>query len=178
MQFGKRDIDLGKLKWVVCDFDDTLFIHSDHIGIGDETYRKKVLQYLVGEDVDPWETTQDSIHMYRFLQYLKRKNMDVKFGLCSAVHLPFISEAKCVYASKKYDVTFLNICSNYNSSAYKSKAEVLQLLCDAFNLKFDEVLFIDDSYKNVEACAKLGVHALTPMEVVNFVEKSLEECIG
>lgn len=44
-------------------------------------------------------------------------------------------------------------------------------ICDAYDLKLDEILFMDDYWMNCCAAADADFQVCTPMEVVNFMNE-------
>lgn len=174
MLFCYKNIDLEKLKMGVFDYDDTLFIHSNHKSGDNTAYDMDILQFNnpLGEDgVDPWFTTQSSVHMKKFIKYLKKVNPEIRMGLCSAIHLIPIAEAKIRYTEEHYRVKMENYCTMAGDNTAQNKADMLGLICKTYGYEPHEILFVDDSWENRTACADLGINVLSPMEVVNFVEQ-------
>lgn len=174
MALCRKEIDFSKIQMALFDFDDTLFIHTEHRTSEDSSeYFSKVLKYndkLHKHAVSPWVDTNVSRHMSRFIEYLKVENPNIRFGLVSAVSIPPIAEAKVREVKEHYGVDMENFCTNVSGDMAHNKAEIVQLICQTYFCKPEEIVFVDDYYANVTACADLGVIAVSPMEVVNFID--------
>lgn len=202
MSFDNNELDLRCIKLAVFDFDDTLFIHSMHNDRDSDSYWCAALRYndsyecsaqdcSPAKDMDiktsslssvteplttPWETTQPNIHMKRFIEYLRKINPQIQFGLCSAIDFPMIAEAKVKYTESVYGVRMRNYCSFAGEGLAKGKAMLLNVVCKAYNYKPSEILFVDDYPANRTAFADMGGIAISPMQVVNFVEQYCNYC--
>lgn len=154
-------IDLGKVKVVLFDFDDTLCIHSDHVKKSDTEYGKA----MVARDSTWWDKQgcQMNRQMKNFMDLCNKKG--ITMGLISAVDFSCTAEAKVNWVANKYHYVLRNFCTG----SFEGKKRIIQALLEGYEHKPENVLFIDDLYSNLEAVAELGVQTATPMEVVNYI---------
>lgn len=78
---------------------------------------------------------------------------------------------KVEWVKQAYDYTLQDF------SGGSSSDKVLQMcaIADAWDIKRDHILIVDDYRKVLDAAADAGFMTISPMQVVNFVDTSLEE---
>lgn len=158
----KKDVKL-----VLFDFDDTLCIHSKHYNEPDLMYHSAMLK----GDYEWWTRRDCQVNkqmgMLLDLCYVTNKRM----GLISAVELPITADVKLKWVSENYRHNLENFCT----CSADTKLAMIQAIMNVYGYEPNEILFIDDYYKNIMSSAEIGVQAITCLEAVNFVNSiSLE----
>lgn len=157
-------INLEKAKIVLYDFDDTLCIHKKHGLHNDTDYAAA----MVNQDIEWWDKIgcEPNKAMEKFMNICANKDMEQ--GLISAVGFSISSTLKRMWVLQKYGIQLNDYCTG----SFEGKAKIIQGLIIAKNLSPENILFIDDYWKNLEMVAQLGVQVATPMEIVNFIYKN------
>lgn len=167
-KFKERNInlmtadDFKGVKLVLFDFDDTLAIHTKHYDEDDSVYFEDMLR-----GNSEWWTKRCEISekMKNLLQICYISN--IRVGLISAVSLPIIADMKIKWVEDHYGYKLENFCS----STAGEKLAIIETAMKAYNLKPNEICFIDDLYSTVIKVASKGVWAISCLEAVNLVDK-------
>lgn len=162
-------MDLSRIKYAMFDFDDTLCIHTNHWSDEDKS-RRWHADVLLSSDVLPnsdnlYETCSSNRQMKAFMDLLSKEGTIL--GLVSAVAFVELADLKVDWVVKHYGYKLLNHCVG-NIDA---KVDMLIALADAFGYERSEILLVDDHPHACELAAKAGFVVMTPMQVVNFVDK-------
>ncbi len=158
-------INLSRAKLVLFDFDDTLCIHSNHYNFNADSYNKAMLT----GDASWWERNGCEYNkaMMKLINFCRDNNIEM--GLISAVEYCATATVKLDWVKQKYGVDMKNFCTSSKESA---KKDMVSYLIRAYCLDENSILFIDDYYNHVSQVASLGVQVASPMEVVNWADKS------
>jgi hypothetical protein len=160
--------DIINYKLILFDFDDTLCIHSKHSGISsDVVYNNNVICKPI-QVVYPLEECEPNAHMKEFTDYANSCGTKT-FGLLSAtIGFPHM-QRKIEWVTLNYGYKL----ENFSVGKRKEKIDMIKGIAAAMLINYDQVLFIDDNGKSIEAASECGFDACTPMEIVNFVENHL-----
>ena len=158
-------IDFNKLKMVLWDFDDTLCVHKNHKNLAenDLTYNVNVL--LKGKDA--WKDCDANYHMRQFA--INCKNSGVRQGLLSACNSSKHAQGKVDWVNDRYEIELENFCVG----TPEQKLEMLLAIAEAYGFKRNEILLVDDYWRNFEDAANAGFQACTPIEIVNYIENMM-----
>lgn len=158
-------INLSRAKLVLFDFDDTLCIHSNHYNFNADSYNKAMFT----GDTSWWDSNgcEYSKQMMKLINYCRDNNIDM--GLISAVEFCATADVKLGWVKQKYGVDMKNFCVSTGESA---KKDMVSYIIRTYCLDANSILFVDDYYKHVSQVASLGVQVASPMEVVNWANKS------
>ena len=151
-------INLDNLNMVLFDFDDTLYIHDHHYHGLQNTLE---LSILAGDQV--YKDDRINTQMKEFVQMCDKA--DILLGLLSATPYMVTANEKIRWANRVYGVTFENYCVG----DAEHKVKMLELLSTANHFKPESIAIVDDLGSTLHAAEKHGFTALTPMEVVNYV---------
>lgn len=157
-------LDLGKVKVVLFDFDDTLCIHFKH----EDT--EGYLREMVLGNCEWWDVI--GCKKNECMQIFIGKCLDahLRMGLISATAVSCTAINKINWVKNTYGVEMENFCVG----KIKDKASIVKALLDTGEYRPEEVLVVDDTVRVLEDVTRLGCQAANPMEVVNLVE----ECTG
>lgn len=148
-------LDLKKVKAVFFDFDGTLCIHSLH--------REWGVPLESTSTFDDFGCT-DNVQMKVFIRSLSK--MGIEMHLISATTKER-GTVKLAWIKEHYGVSMINSCV----VEPKDKVKKIREYCDSNKLQYDEVLFVDDYFQNLDEVTEIGVQACSPMEVVNLINK-------
>ena len=151
-------INLDNLNMVLFDFDDTLYIHDQHYYSMENMWE---LNALAGNQV--YEDDHVNAQMKEFVQ--KCDKADILLGLISATPYMIMAKEKVRWANRIYDVTFENYCV----SDAEHKVKMLEFLSLTYKFKPESIAIVDDLWFTLQAAEEHGFKALTPMEVVNYI---------
>lgn len=154
-------ISLDKIKIVLWDFDDTLCIHEFHGNNPENEHQYNVNILLYGKDA--WSAGKVNIHVKKFMTLCM--NRGITQGLISATRSYKHAIGKCDWVKENYGVELENYCVG----DFEAKLDMMLTIEEAYNYKRDEILIVDDFWKNLERAANNGFQACSPMEIVNFI---------
>lgn len=152
-------LDIGKLKIVLFDFDDTLCIHSDHKSGGDDIYNTKI----VAEDMSVWGTCEINEQMAQFIKICKTKR--IRLGLISITASFCHMDMKQRFVKQMYGIELENFCVGIQ----EGKLDMLNAIAAAYGYQKDEIAIVDDYWYQLERAADAGFQAYSPMQIVNYV---------
>lgn len=90
------------------------------------------------------------------VEFLQSNNRKYGFGLLSAVHIDLEDQAK----EKNLKQYFQFIKTTEQLEVSKSEPDVYEMVANSFELKPQQVLFIDDLTENISAAKKAGLQTL------------------
>jgi hypothetical protein len=149
---------------IIFDFDDTLCIHTKHGNFNpDDEYNASV---IIKEPNEIWNKPekQTNIHMEKLMSLAKVNS--VKMGLMSATLSFLHMRQKQLWVWQNYGVMLENYCVGKR----EAKLEMLRAISTAYEIRREQILFIDDCYETVTEAYEAGFDACSPMEVVNYIE--------
>lgn len=152
-------LNLDKIKVAFFDFDDTLCIHSLHREWGVQ-FSGSIPSTIFDEF-----RCADNVQMKQFINILVEKGVELHL---ISVARGAIRPAKLAWVKEHYGVSMIDSCTE----EIEEKAGKMKEYCESRQLPCSEVLFVDDLWSSVEAAAAVGIRALSPMEVVNFINTS------
>lgn len=88
-----------------------------------------------------------------------------RVGLLSAVDLPEAADIKLKWVSDNYKHDLENFCTG----SAGTKLIMIQAIMNVYGYEPNEILFIDDYYKNIMSAAEIGVQVMSCLEAVNLV---------
>lgn len=150
-------IELEKVRVVFFDFDDTLCIHSIH-----EDLDYKIIKGVTYKIFDKIGCRVNK-QMFNFIKQLKRSNIEMH--LISATGDKDRVALKLEWVLKRYGVDMTNSCVEH----HVDKITKIKEYCDSQGLNYNEALYIDDMYQNLDSATKIGIQTCSPMEVVNYM---------
>ena len=147
--------------------------------IDDADYLTKARK-IVPEDSVVIRMTEDIIEkLYKvkdlkIFEKIKTKYNDVKI-IIATNHVSFARN----YIDKHLDTNYLDdVIISAEVHKLKPNADFYQLLLDKYNVNPDEMLFVDDSQKNVDGAKELGIKTIKidkDMDVYNEVSLHLDD---
>lgn len=147
--------------------------------IDDADYLAKARK-IIPEDSAVIRTTEDVIEkLYevkdpKIFEKIKTKHNDVKIAIATN-HVSFVRN----YISKHLDTNYLDdVIISAEVHKVKPNADFYQLLLDKYNVASYEMLFVDDSQKNIDSAKELGIKTIKidkNMDVCGEVMKLLDE---
>ena len=154
-------IVLDNIEMVMFDFDDTLCIHQKHAYSEKDNreYQKCVLK----KSEHLWSDCDINKQMKVFMQMCADYGMHM--GLISAVELCSTGALKAKWVEKKYGFSLEGCCVGRR----KDKTDMLIALSDAYSIPRERIMIVDDHPMVIEDVALAGFVAVTPMQVVNYV---------
>lgn len=158
----KIDNSVKNCKLALFDFDDTLIIHNNHSSVTDPDERKYNIKVFGG--TYDWSNEMANRHMKEMLELLK--SQETQLGLISATFSFKHMQAKQKHIKQIYGVELENYCVGSSSN----KVPLLEDLAVAKGLKTNQIIFIDDRGDLISKAANEGFIALSPMQVVNYIE--------
>lgn len=159
---NELDDNIRNCKLALFDFDDTLIIHNNHNTAKDPYEHKYCVDMLKGEY--DWSCGMANRHMKEMMELLKAQG--TQLGLISATFSFKHMQAKQEHIKEIYGIELENYCVGMP----KNKAQLLEYLAEAKGLKKKEIMIIDDRYDIQQEAANNGFIALSPMQVVNYIE--------
>ena len=155
-------MNLKNIKVAIFDFDDTLAFHIDREYI---KHRKNKNIYWINAYKNPdifYEKLEPCIapkQMKDLINYCR--NNRIKMYCLSAMRFSLHLKAKEIFIKNNYgnDIEFFSV------SSQGRKIDVVNLMCEVHNCKYENVLFIDDMEDNIQNMKRLGICALTPDDV-------------
>lgn len=156
-------MNLDNIRAALFDFDDTLCVHTMRpysSALSPEEYSEAVLS-----GGNPWPYGVAPNVMQQFVAMCHARA--IHMGLLSATSTYTRAEAKQAWVTSHYGVVMKNYCVGLNGP----KVMVLKEVARHFNLHYTQVLFVDDALENLEAAAREGFIACSPMECVYFIEQ-------
>lgn len=156
-------LDLDKIKLAVFDYDDTLCIHQRYLN--DSRYRGEANSLLILRGEDEWKDCLPPEFMKKFISICYNKDIDM--GLISCTDTYIRAEAKLKWVYDNYGVRMKNYCVGRQDL----KIPMLQDLKDAFKLRKEEILFIDDMYLHIDTAHEKGFISCSPAEIACYIER-------
>ena len=161
-----NDINLDNIKVAIFDFDDTLAFHKDREFI---EHRKKDNTYWIQAYKNPkifYEKIEPCIapeQMQKLVNCCREKH--IKMYCLSAMRFSLHSKAKENFIKNNYgkDIEFLS------ASSQEIKTDVVKLMCEIYNCKLENILFVDDMEDNINNMKNLGIYALTPGDLKGII---------
>jgi hypothetical protein len=147
---------IGYYKAVFIDFDDTLCIHNRHAE-SETAYNMGVISGKYA-----WQDCLPNDQMRKFMRIQQEKC--VPMYLISAVSSAIHSSAKMEWVRDNYGVELQNFCVGKR----KFKVKMIQWFSEVNNIELDKILIIDDCCETLYEAEKAGIHACSPMEIVNL----------
>lgn len=162
------------LKVVCFDFDDTLCIHSERVDKG-------MFKYLCSmhADNDYWKDSEANLQLKLFMDYLHAQG--TKMCLIGGVDSFKEAERKVQWVKEKYGYSLENCCV----SKQELKVVELKAIAELGGFYKKQIALVDDMYENLHSAECEGFVALSPMQVVNlfnysmnvnFLNKNLNHC--
>lgn len=158
-------IKLNKIKLILWDFDDTLCFHSDHRSPKDEFDTEYNVKVLLKQD--PYATCSMNYDIQKFMNSAHNKN--IRQGLISGTTCYIHMKNKENWVKKNYGITLENFCT----CSQNMKLGIMIAIAETFGYKHDEILLVDDLYKNLERASDNGFQSATPVEIINYVNQSI-----
>lgn len=157
-------VDLTNIKLVIFDFDDTLCIHYKHGYTEDDELELTLKVYMSNKS--PWCDHAKNRHMQEFINECVERKLPM--GMMSLVTSFKHSERKIHWIKEQYGVDM----ENYSVGNRKDKLKLLKSLALALGLDHRQILFIDDRSDTLNEVAENGFIAVSPMQIVNYVENN------
>ncbi len=101
------------------------------------------------------------------VEFLQANNRKYGFGLLSAVHIDLENWAK----DRNLKQYFQFIKTTEQLEVSKSEPDVYEMVANSFELKPEQVLFIDDLSDNISAAKKAGLQTLLYKPNKKFLEQ-------
>ena len=158
----KIDDAVKNCKLALFDFDDTLIIHNNHSSFTDPDEHKYNIK--VFEGTYNWSNGMANRHMKEMLELLKSQG--TQLGLISATFSFKHMQTKQEHIKQIYGVELENYCVGSSNH----KVPLLEDLTVAKGLKRNQIIFVDDKGDLISKAANEGFIALSPMQVVNYIE--------
>ena len=155
-------VDLTNIKLAVFDFDDTLCIHPKH-GYTDKDELELELR-VYKDETSPWSKHSKSRHMQEFINSCIEKK--IHMGMMSLAPSFKHSERKIHWIKENYGVDM----ENYSVGNREDKLRLLKVLAQTFNIEHNKIMLVDDRSDTLNEAAKNGFVAVSPMQVVNYIE--------
>lgn len=156
-------IDLEKVKMVLWDFDDTLCIHTRHTSAKDEFDTEFNVKVLRGDD--PYVNCIVNEDLVSILRDIAKRG--IRQGLISATRCYIHAKNKATWVREMYGVPFDNYCVG----DFRMKCGIMIAIAQANGWQHDEILIVDDYYKNVTEAADCGFQSATPLEMIAAYKK-------
>lgn len=159
------------LKMVLFDFDGTLAVHENHRTEHNLTYQSRMHQL----DRDPWVNSGTNHQLEKFM--LLCLHHGVQIGLISATGSSMAAQRRIEWVARNYGVT----CKDYCVGHADDKVVELEAIAIANKFSHYQIAIVDDYWKVLTDAADAGFVALSPLQVVNFInemERSGEEISG
>ena len=150
-------IELEKVRVVFFDFDDTLCIHSIHKDLDYKVIKSAT--YRIFDKIGCRVNKQ----MFNFIKQLKRSNIEMH--LISATGDKDRVALKLEWVLKRYGVDMIDSCVEH----HVDKITKIKEYCGSQGLNYNEALYIDDMYQNLDSATNIGIQTCSPMEVVNYM---------
>lgn len=96
-------------------------------------------------------------------------NKNIRQGLISGTTCYIHMKNKENWVKKNYGITLENFCVRSQGM----KLGIMIAIAEAFGYKHDEILLVDDLYKNLERASDNGFQSATPVEIINYVNQSI-----
>lgn len=160
--YGLNSVDI---KLVVCDFDDTLCMHTalNHC-IDDDVYRYNFLQCALQGKSPYSDFDRPAPYMDRFLCKFKQKGVPVVTVTIVYTSLDMISKSNWLLG--EYTCKFDSVIGVGDA---EDKISTLEDLCRFYNIKKEEALLIDDRRDIRKMAISKGFNAMSP-EAVTYNE--------
>lgn len=156
------DANIKECKIALFDFDDTLIIHNNHDTINDpdeHEYNTKVFDGTYN-----WSNGMANRHMKEMLELLQSQG--TQLGLISATFSFQHMLTKQKHIKEIYGIELENYCVGSS----KHKVQLLEDLATAKGLRRNQIMFVDDRGELISEATNKGFTALSPMQVVNYIE--------
>lgn len=156
-------IDFNSIKVVAWDFDDTLCIHKrhDNVTVSELEYRTGV----TSNGKKWWNNSYKNETIEEFMKMCSKANM--RQVLVSGCANSFVANAKVDWVQENYGVVLENFCV----CSQKEKLMTLMAIAESMDLRYEEILIVDDYWMVLESLANEGFQAATPMEVVCYMNE-------
>lgn len=164
--------DLAQYKFVIFDFDDTLYIHKEHIlGLTEEEQLPYDISMLKGEAETDDEPGEKSELLEVFIGLCKDR--DCKIGLCSSTlsYKHMVAKERWVKNNYKYTSEIENFCVGKT----EDKIRMLKTIAKTYNIELNQILFVDDDWCSLAKARYLGTDSACPLEAINYVLKHNKE---
>ena len=142
--------------------------------INDDDYIIRVKEMIKDYNIEQF--TKNIINkLYRIkeeglIEKLRNKYPDIKI-IIATNHLTYVKD----FINRNFDVDDIVISAEINK--IKPNLDFYQFILDKYNLKFNELLFLDDNIENVEGAKELGINVIKvdkEMNLLNEIEKVME----
>lgn len=159
-------MNFDNIKIAIFDFDDTLAFHIDREYT---EHRKKGNTYWINAYKNPdifYEELEPCIVPEQMKKLVNEcRNNKIKMYCLSAMRFSLHLKAKEIFIKNNYgnDIEF------FSASSQERKIDVVNLMCEIHNCKYENILFIDDMEDNILNMKNLGIYALTPNDVKNII---------
>lgn len=170
----EKDIDLSseedKLERLFGNnIDDTVYLASARKIISDNS----VIMRMAEDIIEKLYEVKDS----KVFEKIKTKYNDVKIVIATN-HVSFVRN----FIDKHLDTDYLDdVIISAEVHKIKPNADFYQLLLNKYNVNPDEMLFVDDSQKNIDGAKELGIKTIkidkgmdVCNEVMNFLDNSYQ----
>ena len=161
-----NELDLGKIKVAIFDFDDTLAIHrdKDYLKHRNESEDRRLSYYLNGyenpenfyEDMEPCVKSES---LYNFVNQLRSNN--IKMYCLSGMKFSFLFKAKQSFINKYYG----NDIELVSAGSQQLKLDGIKILAKANNCSLDEMLFIEDLEDTINYLNINGIHTINVNDI-------------
>ena len=161
MELTVQTIDLSKIKYVLCDYDDTVCIHQ-HVGVKRPTHYQYV--QCCEDDVENYYTeiipcVPNKALKWFFETYLHNvKSKDI----LTWSSYPGLVEARHQFLRKHYPNQFSDV---YKVKAREFKYSFVAKYMRSWKIKPQEILYIDDHPDTLDEISNLGVQVLSTSEI-------------
>lgn len=161
---------LKYIKLAIFDFDDTLAVYKDksyfnHRNEEDTFYLDAYLYPDIFYDEIAGAYPPEEMKSIVALCKLNKISMYCLSGMRFTLHL----EAKKQFIKKHYGENVEVIAT----SSQERKIDVVKVLKQIHHCDFNEILFIDDFYDNIQRMKALGIHAIVSKEVQTLIETEI-----
>ena len=147
--------------------------------ISDEEYLEKAKE-KIGENKPIYEMAKNIIFkLYRVrqdnvLERIKEKYPDIKI-IIATNHVSFVKE----YINESFNNKYLDdIIISAEINMIKPNHDFYQYILKKYNIDPNELMFLDDSIKNIEGAKSIGINTIKidrNMNIYDMVEKYLSE---
>ena len=124
----------------------------------------KITKHIINSIYDPKVSLKGLVD-------LKNKHKDILFVVATN-HISFVQE----YVLKIFDNVFDNIYISANLNEIKPNKEFYNKILKDLSISPDEMLFLDDSIKNIQGAKDCGIHTIRvtkEMDIIDEIEKIL-----
>lgn len=164
---------INKIKALFLDVDNTALCLKmyDNNGVNDKSSGKRIIGILNDKDWMEYNIRNNAYiyceaprQLYNLVNYITNKGGKV-YGLTECKN-SFEYNAKFNRLKECYDGNFLHHGDLISVHTRQDKIPVMKMIADRDNLKYDEVMFIDDSYFEIMESSEIGILGMHTTEAL------------